>query len=123
MINYDQARIKVRIELEPGIYCFRPFSATGKSYLYRTLNQLRRIGCSCRGYTYEDYKEGVPFPTDCEVVVVDRYDMYQGKCDAEMEKAAIHGIVLVDLKSPVPPKSLCRYCSVELPAQDIILVR
>lgn len=88
---------------KPGIYRLKEMSATGKTYLCKSLKMLRTIGYPVNGYDYYDFLEEKPiekFIRDkVKLVVIDRYDMYNGKLKAYLPELAKNCVVLIDCKS------------------------
>lgn len=104
--NYDgkQYYPKLNIELEPGVYVFRPISASGKTFIHHTLKDVARKYDTV-AYTYDDYLDGISLEhriSRCsgipKVIMLDRYDMYIGKCDDIIEKYENKSIILLDIK-------------------------
>lgn len=104
MYNFDIRGKSVSIELEPGIYVFTCETSTGKTFLCDALKTFKKLGQPVGGFTYSDIQDGrtlEDYLGDIKprCLMVDRYDMYVGKCDKIIEKLAQNGcIVLVDLK-------------------------
>ena len=82
---------KLNIELEPGVYVFRPISASGKTLIHHTLKDVARKYDTV-AYTYDDYLDGISIENKIsrcngipKIIMLDRYDMYIGKCDNIIE--------------------------------------
>lgn len=95
---------KLSIELEPGVYVFRPISASGKTFIHHTLKDVARKYDTV-AYTYDDYLDDISLEhkiNRCngipKVIMLDRYDMYIGKCDDVIEKYKNKSIILLDIK-------------------------
>ena len=95
---------KLSIELEPGVYVFRPISASGKTFMHHTLKDVARKYDTV-AYTYDDYLDGISLEhkiNRCigipEVIMLDRYDMYIGKCDDIIDEYDSKSIILLDIK-------------------------
>lgn len=106
--NYDGKpfRPNVVIDLEPGVYWFDTESATGKTYLYRTLQKVVSFGDTV-AYSYYDYEAGVDLAyrlRNCKdsikVLILDRYDMYFNEYIDLIEELGDHCIILIDTKNP-----------------------
>ena len=106
MFIIDRYRVKIQIKKEPGLYTFDPFSATGKSYLCRLCKQYHNYGESAAGYDYYDYLDGRPLPENVQLLVVDRYDLFQ-VLDEKLILLAQEAIVLVDSKT-APLGDVCQ---------------
>lgn len=97
-------QLKVIIDLDAGIYIFDNISAMGKTYLCNFLKECNMAGYQVMGYTYSDYKLGLPIenilvPGKYKVVLLDRYDMYEGVGVKEINECSKDTIILVDSKS------------------------
>lgn len=97
-------QLKVIVNLKPGIYIIDSVSAIGKTYLCNFLKECNMAGYQVMGYTYSDYKLGLPIenilvPGKYKVVLLDRYDMYEGVGVKEINECSKDTIILVDSKS------------------------
>lgn len=105
MIEFDTYP-RVSIQLEPGLYIFTPDSATGKTYLAKTLCKLAEEDSSIFVYSYADYlRAPLPNLRLKKVVVLDRYDMYSGdeRIPEVVTEASRYAVVLLDAKASVVP--------------------
>lgn len=96
-------RIKVDIDLENGIHVFSCSSATGKTRLFTILQEYYRKGEPVLTYTYDDYRSGLDFYTISEkrkyqLVMIDRYDMFDSKFSDKLLELSKNSIVLIDSK-------------------------
>lgn len=96
-------QLKVIVNLKPGIYIIDSVSAIGKTYLCNFLKECNMAGYQVMGYTYSDYKLGLPIenilvPGKYKVVLLDRYDMYFGVGKELLSKCAKDTIILIDYK-------------------------
>lgn len=100
MLTYNYQGISIKIDLEPGIHVFRPISATGKTFLYKTLLGVVVQGHPVFPYSYVDYIRGTPIAANSELYVFDRMDRYP-ELQSTIEK--LPGVVLMDWKHPTYP--------------------
>lgn len=94
---------QIVIELEPGIYTFEMESSTGKTRLCKELKKLQAYGEPVIGYTYNDKLSGISLEdmlkrNKCKVLMLDRYDMYEGDYADIINSVADSTIVMVDCK-------------------------
>ncbi len=95
---------KVNIDLENGIYVFNKEAATGKTRLLKLLSEkVSRPEIVI--YTYTDYLKGLTFDIAIQhkknpkLVLIDRYDMYNGKFGKTIAGLENKAIVLIDCKT------------------------
>ena len=103
MYEYTGRGFKVEINLEPGIYVLSNMTSTGKTLLCNLLKDFNAYGEPVNGYTYNDYlskrhiniyaKQGI------KVLMLDRYDMYNGVYKEIIKSLANDTIVIVDCKN------------------------
>lgn len=104
MIEFNDNILTVRVELEPGIYFFEPYSATGKTRLYHHMCDMYNDGELVLPITYSQDMH-VPAHNTVRLALFDRYDMYSDNSEyvTLAEELASNGaVVLVDLKSSEP---------------------
>lgn len=93
---------KVNIDLEPGLYEFNAVSATGKTLL---LKMVKSIGDKKKiAITYHDMMLGIDLRNivasfQPELLILDRFDLYDDKSDVLKSLKNIGAIVLVDYKT------------------------
>lgn len=107
MYEYLKGSPKVIIQLPAGLFSFQCQSAVGKTYLAKQLRLLRGLGERVDSFTVDDLRrgdlEGALTASDCtvwdlEVLLLDRYDLYAGKFDAQIQTLSKTCTVLVDCK-------------------------
>lgn len=101
MYSLDKYHLKVCVDLPNGLYRFTDTSATGKTYLAKTLNTYQGYGEPVGSYSYIDFRRGaglVEYAKGCKLFVVDRYDMYYGHMLEELKTLSKGCIILVDAK-------------------------
>lgn len=92
---------KVKIDLEPGVYDFEASSARGKTLLVK---MIKSLGDSKKiALTYNDILYGIDLNKIIEskpdILIFDRFDMYDEKADILMQLKDTGIIVLVDYKT------------------------
>lgn len=117
MFVLDGVRVKIKVALQPGVYYFEEMSSTGKTRLYKLLREYAIAGFPVMGYSYSDYKLGIDFrtlvkPGVQKLLMVDRYDLYNGMFLEEIKEFAGTGIVLVDCKGDTELQ--CSPCFIEM---------
>ena len=112
MIEYKSDEMTVIMDLEPGAYRFEPIAGTGKTYLGRFLEDLRKCGERCAAYTYGDTRSlsDVLDPTKYDVVLLDRYARYYREGAEAIQEFAKTGIVLIacNREFRLPYAKMCR---------------
>lgn len=100
IIDLRKYNPKIYIDLKPGVYCFPASSASGKTYLSSLLRLLRKKE-RVDSHTYiDDFSPKEFFDrAKRDLVMLDRYDLYVGQGEPEMNEFAKTGIVLLDCKS------------------------
>ena len=94
MFYLDKYRVKIKVNLDNGVYEFEHYSNTGKSYLCSLCKQYYIYGESVDGYDYYDYKKKMEIPRGLNLLVVDRYDMFS-EFDDVLKEIGRESIVLV----------------------------
>jgi hypothetical protein len=93
---------KIKISLENGFYIFEDEAALGKTHLANLLKKLGSFGEAVDAYSFSDYRLGVSLDKilekDLKVLLIDRYDLYEGFCIQSLTEKSKDCIVLVDLK-------------------------
>lgn len=106
MFTLDKYRVKIRVDKEPGLYTFEPFSATGKSYLCKLCKMYHDFHEKVAGYDFYDFQRNVDIPQGMHLLVIDRYDMFP-QLDDKLVELARETIVLVDSKT-MPVGDVCQ---------------
>lgn len=93
----------VEIDLDNGVYTFDGDSATGKTFLLKTLIEYLLDKKPVIGFTYTDFIKGISLDDifskkHYDVVMFDRYDMYFNQFEDLIEKLGKESIVLIDSK-------------------------
>lgn len=92
---------KVKIDLEPGVYDFEASSASGKTLLLR---MIKSLGDSKKiALTYNDILLGIDLnkiiDSKPDILIFDRFDMYDEKANILVQLKDTGIIVLVDYKT------------------------
>lgn len=92
---------KVKIDLEPGVYDFEASSASGKTLLVK---MIKSLGDSKKiALTYNDILLGIDLnkiiDSKPDILIFDRFDMYDEKANILVQLKDIGIIVLVDYKT------------------------
>ena len=100
MYNFSIRGKSVELDLKPGIYVFDCVTASGKTFLCSMLKTFKTLGQPVGGYSYNDVLEGRSLQSyingsPIKYLVIDRYDMYLGKCDEDINKLVESGCVIV----------------------------
>lgn len=94
----------ININLSPGVYIFSNESATGKSRLCKELRKNQMYGERVASYSYEDFLlnrslDSILASKDYDVIMLDRYDLYNGEGSSLIEKLKDTCVILIDCKS------------------------
>jgi hypothetical protein len=127
VFSIEDAIVKIRVYGKPnGAYRFKEESATGKSWLCKLLKMYQARGEKVAGYTYSDYTFGLDIGSllnkGYKLVMIDRYDMYNGKMANEIAKLSDECIVLIDCKTFPNISRICPYKNIEM-TQNCITIR
>jgi hypothetical protein len=100
----DKLSIKLHINLEPGVYIFTNYSATGKTRLCNLLKDYMILDDTVLSITYNDvllHKDDTKSyikPGKQRLLMLDRYDLYSGFATEEIKEFSKTGVVLIDTK-------------------------
>lgn len=103
MYRTDKYNTELVFNMENGLYIFDNQSATGKTRLCKVIRDYQKYGEPLASYTYDDYLlgmkiEDVLVPKKYKVIMLDRYDMYEGVGADLIKECAKDSIVLIDCK-------------------------
>ena len=103
MYRTDKYNVELVFNMENGLYVFDNQSATGKTRLCKEIREHQKYGEPLASYTYDDFLlgiqiESVLIPGKYKVIMLDRYDMYEGVGAELIRECANDSIVLVDCK-------------------------
>lgn len=124
MYQNNRYQVEINVKLETGVYEFNDESATGKTRLCKVLREMQLIGEPVIGYTYDDYQLQVDLTQlvkkiHPQVILLDRYDMYNGAYDREIVEWSQYTIVLVDCKGRLLISKPSRICYIEMTKDNI----
>lgn len=114
----------IYINLENGIYLFDNMSATGKTRLCRLLKNCQAYREPVAAYTYNDKLIGLPIekvlePGKYKVILLDRYDMYEGDGKELINECAKQSIILIDCKGKFTVTNEEELCTISLEEDKI----
>lgn len=124
MYKNEKYNTKINIALDNGIYVFDETSATGKTRLCNELKELRKLGEPVIGYTYNDDKLGIDLcdlvnRVHPKVILLDRYDMYNGMFDEQIIKWSSNATVLIACKGYLSISSYTEWCCIDMQSARI----
>ena len=116
----------IEINLDNGIYIFDNQSATGKTRLCKALRDCQKYGEPVASYTYDDKLLEMPIervlvPDKYKVIMLDRYDLYEGDGAELIKECADNSIILIDCKGDFTVCSTDEWCTISM-AEDKIEV-
>jgi len=117
--------IKVNVDLDNGLFVFDNESATGKTRLAKLLRSYRTYGEPVVSYTYDDFMLGLDLVSllkpSVRLVIVDRYDLYNGYALLELAEFSKRSIVVIDCKYNFNPGIDFSWCSIDMQPTNIII--
>lgn len=124
MFRLDKYSVEIVINLNNGIYVFDNESATGKTRLCKLFREYQAYGEKVASYTYNDKLLGMPIseilvPNKYEVILLDRYDLYEGYGKELINECAKSTIILVDCKDKFTVTNEEDWCSIDLKPDKI----
>lgn len=124
MYSNTKYKVVIDIELENGIYIFDDNSATGKTRLCKELRDFQKLGEPVIGYTYGDDKLGINLEDvfakiNPKVLLLDRYDMYNGMFSENIQAWSKHTIILLDCKCNLKINCDTDWCTIEMTSNRI----
>lgn len=119
MYRLDSYSVEIIINLENGIYVFDNESATGKTRLCKLFKEYQAYGEAIASYTYNDKLLGYPIskvliPNKYKVILLDRYDLYEGDGKEFINKCANNTIILIDCKDKFTVTNEEDWCSIKM---------
>lgn len=110
--------VSINVELDNGVYLLSPMSAIGKTRLGKLLREIQYAYGDASYYTYGDKVIGFDMSkcvnSKYKVIMIDRYDMYNGDGKELIDACKNSSIVLIDCKRT--PKF-----SIECDGADIVM--
>ncbi len=106
MFHIEKGPVSIHVNLDNGVYVFDAESGTGKTRLKCVLDNLMGIDDRIVTYTYNDKIRGfklkdILIPEKYELILLDRYDLYNGDCMDLIISCSENAIVLIDCKQPI----------------------
>ena len=103
MFELSKYSVEIKINLENGIYVFDDEPSTGKTRLCKLFKEYQAYGEPVIGYTYNDNRLCSPLvylvnAVQPKVLLLDRYDMYNGAFSRYFEEWSERMIILIDCK-------------------------
>ena len=119
MYKNDKYDIEININLDNGIYVFDEKFATGKTRLCKVLKELRKLGEPVVGYTYGDDNLGINLiditnKVNPKVLMLDRYDMYNGTFNKELAEWSKNAVILIDCKGNLKTDIYIDWCIIKM---------
>ena len=119
MIRLSSYSPEIIINLQNGVYVFDNESATGKTRLCKELRKNQKYGEKAASYSYDDYLLGLPIentllPNKYAVIMLDRYDMYNGKGADLINACRDNTIILIDCKKSPKFSGLYNFCTINM---------
>ena len=133
MLNYDTSGVQIEIVgEEPGIYIFDNMAATGKTRLFYLLRELEQKGESIFTYTYNDIlsnhteylDEKLKYCLDnhVKIIMLDRYDMYNGHGANLIRECSAESIIFIVCNAPLNMDAPVEMCFLEADQNKIDLL-
>lgn len=119
MVRIDKSYPVIDIQLENGIYVFDNLAATGKTRLYKELRKYQIYEGNVASYSYNDYLLGMPIESvlvssKYKVIMLDRYDMYNGVGADLIRSCKDESIILIDCKRWLKFNVEYEFCAIEM---------
>ena len=133
MLNYNTSGVQIEIVGEtPGIYIFDNMAATGKTRLFYLLRELEQKGESIFTCTYNDIlsnqtdylDEKLKYCLDnhIKIIMLDRYDMYNGQGANLIWECSTESIIFIVCNAPVNIDAPVDMCFLEADKNKIDLL-
>lgn len=109
----------VNINLENGIYQFCCESATGKTRLYDVIKSYQHTGCNVTAYSYTDLQDGLNLEEVVnrihpQLLLIDRYDMFNDMYHESILRVSENCIVLIDSKDVLTFSDYYTTCEINM---------
>lgn len=124
MLVFNKYGTELVFNIENGLYIFDNETATGKTRLYKEIRENQKYGEPIASYSYDDKLLNIPIesvliPNKYKVILLDRYDMYEGEGAELITECAKSSIVLIDCKGEFTVTNEDDWCTVEMTASRI----
>ncbi len=119
MIRLNSYLPEIVIKLSNGIYLFDNKSATGKTRLCKELRKNQKYGENVASYSFDDYLlnvgiDNVLIPNKYKLVMLDRYDMYNGIGKELISFCKDNMVILIDCKRGLNFGIDYKFCTIEM---------
>ena len=103
MVKLSNCLPEIMIDLSNGVYLFENKAATGKTRLCKELKKHQKYKEEVASYSFDDYLNNIPIesvliPNKYRVIMLDRYDMYNGVGKDLISACKANTIILIDCK-------------------------
>lgn len=121
----DSYPVTIKIDLPVGkVHLFTKESSSGKSRLAKELLQHNIYGDPVASYTYNDKLRGISIndilvPNKYKVILLDRYDMYNGDGVELIKQCLDSTIIIIDCKGAYIAGLNTEYCTITMEARYI----
>ena len=128
MYKINKYGTELVFSIENGLYVFDNESAIGKTRLCKALRECQKYGEPVASYTYDDkllnmHINSILVPNKYKVIMLDRYDMYNGDGAELIKECAKNSIVLIDCKSNLAVSTDDEWCSIQMEPNRIEVVQ
>lgn len=119
MVRLSNYLPEIVIDLSNGVYLFNNKSATGKTRLCKELRKNQKYKEDVASYSYDDYLINIPIesvliPSKYRVIMLDRYDMYNGEGKDLISACKDNTIILIDCKKGLNFGVDYEFCYIEM---------
>lgn len=118
-----EGNVDLIFDLPNGVYVFDKTSATGKTRLAQLLHGYRAQGELVASYTYNDKNLGRDicevFEQKYKVVLLDRYDLYNGAGKELIHARKDDCIILIDCKQGTKIRCFKKICHIDMTLEQI----
>lgn len=119
MYQTSKYATEIDIQLNNGIYIINSDSAIGKTRLCKELRKQQKYGEPVASYTYDDRLLGMPIenilvPNKYKVIMLDRYDLYEGEGAEGILKCKDNTIILIDCKGEFTVSVDDEWCDINM---------
>lgn len=123
----DKYSIMIHIKLGNGLYVFDSEASTGKTRLFKELRKHQTYGEAISTYTYNDKLlghriEDALIPNKYKVIMLDRYDQYEGDGAELINECAKTCIILIDCKESFSASTEDKWCTIKMSAKLIEVI-
>lgn len=123
-MTVDTGSVEINIDIEEnGIYIFDCY-CMGKTRMFKCLRRVEPYHDFISTYTYSDKLAGRKIedalvPNKYKLIMLDRYDMYNGDGADLINECAKSSIILIDCKGSFEVSTEDKWCTIEMSAASI----